>query len=72
MVIIKKKLLAEIEKLDETDLFFAYNMMISNINIHKNELSKKRRYNYEFIRNILNKTNKSLGDEIIEMREDRI
>ncbi|OHD10378.1 MAG: hypothetical protein A2086_02275 [Spirochaetes bacterium GWD1_27_9] len=71
MLVIKERLLNEIEKLDENEMFFAYDV-ISNINIHKNNLSKKRKYNHESIRNILNKTNKNLSDEIIEMREDRI
>ncbi len=71
MIEIKQRLLKEIDNLTDEDLFITYDIIMKVRN--KQEKNKTRSFkNYKKIRNILNKTNKSISDEIMELRDDRI
>ena len=71
MTLIKERLLNEIDKLDESSLFYAYDLLIKLNQIRQKKNSNKK-FHFLEIRKILDKTSKSLADDIVEMREERI
>ena len=68
MTLIKERLLNEIDKLDESSLFYAYDLLIK-LNQIRQEKNSNKKFHFLEIRKILDKTSKSLADDIVEMRK---